>query len=87
MKSETTHLWQYPSIPFAFPNIGTPNHEGEHLITYPTKTTEALRLPWSQKQCELLKIQYKPKKESEKKQRALMKKKAEVQICLGVFNF
>ncbi len=87
MKAITTHLWQYPSIPFAFPNIGTPNHEGEHVITYPTKTTEALRLPWSVKQCELLKIDYKPETKNEKKQRALMKKQAEVQISLGVFNY
>ena len=87
MKTETTHLWQHPSIPFAFPNIGSPNQEGEHLITYPTKTTEALRYPWTRKQCEILKIDYKEETKSEKKERAFTKKHAEVQMSLGVLNY
>jgi hypothetical protein len=82
MKTETTFLWQHPSIPFAFPNFGTRNIEGEHEITHPTKTTAALRLPWSRKQCEILKIECKAETKSEKKE-----KQAEVQMCLSVLNY
>jgi hypothetical protein len=36
-------------VPFAFLHVGTPNELGETLRTYPTKTTELLRLPWTKK--------------------------------------
>ena len=82
-----TFLWQYPSIPFGFPHIGTPNENGKTLITYPTQTTQLLRLPWTKKMCEILGIAYAEQTRQDKKERANMKKVVEAQVMLGVLNY
>jgi hypothetical protein len=84
---DATFLWQHQSVPFGFPNIGTPNETGRHLITYPPTLTSLLRLPWTQKQCEVLQIEYKESTQKEKQERARMKKRIEAQIALGVLNY
>jgi hypothetical protein len=84
---DSTFLWQHHSIPFGFPNIGTPNETGRHLITYPPTVTSLLRLPWTQKQCEVLNIEYKESTKKDKQERARMKKRIEAQIALGVLNY
>ena len=84
---DSTFLWQHHSIPFGFPNIGTPNETGRHLITYPPTVTSLLRLPWTQKQCEVLNIEYKESTKKDKQERAPMKKRIEAQIALGVLNY
>ena len=86
-KIDATFLWQHISIPFAFPNVGTPNELGKTLITYPTKITDQLRLPWTQKMCDIIGIEYKEQTKKEKKERALMKKQIEAQLMLGVLNY
>ncbi len=82
-----TFLWQHHSVPFGFPNIGTPNETGRHLITYPPTLTSLLRISWTQKQCEVLQIEYKESTKKEKQERARMKKRIEAQIALGVLNY
>ena len=84
---DATFLWQHPSIPFGFPDIGTPTTTGEHLITYPPIVTSLLRLPWNRKQCEVLQIPYKAPTTKERQERARMKKRIQAQIALGVLNY
>ncbi len=80
-KIDATFLWQHLSI------LGTPNELGKSLITYPTKKTDQLRLPWTQKMCDILGREYKEQTKKEKKERALMKKQIEAQLMLGVLNY
>ncbi len=42
---DTTFAWQTPSFPFAYPDVGTPNEQGQMAVCYPPATTEALQLP------------------------------------------
>ncbi len=67
--------------------MGTPNELGKTLMTYPTKSTELLRLPWTKKMCDMLGIEYKEQTKKEKKERALMKKQIKAQLMLGVLNY
>jgi hypothetical protein len=43
--SDTTFAWQNPSFPFAYPDVGTPNEQGNMTVCYPVATTEALQKP------------------------------------------
>jgi hypothetical protein len=81
---DATFLWQHHSIPFGFPDIGTPNETGKHLITYLPALTSLLRLPWTQKQCQILQIPFKETTKKERQERARMKKRIEAQIALGI---
>ena len=42
---ESTFPWQHASVPFAYPDVGTPNDLGMMSMTYPVNVTDALQLP------------------------------------------
>ena len=42
---DETFPWQQPSIPFAYPDVGTPDEQGLMAVSYPVSVTEALMLP------------------------------------------
>ena len=42
---ESTFPWQHASVPFAYPDVGTPNDSGMMAMTYPVNVTDALQLP------------------------------------------
>ena len=40
--ADVTFPWQHTTIPFAYPDVGTPNDQGVMAVSYPVSVTEAL---------------------------------------------
>ncbi len=81
-----TFMWQGPHPPFGFPCVGSPDLSGLHVVTYPLAYTNLLRYPYTEKECEILRISYKPLSDAEKQERTALKRKVVAQLRTGVYN-